>query len=106
MVSAWPEPASAMAAGSIAGVRDGVEAFVLGIIDTPPERGRSQFGSAHRHPLSALSLFSLGWQWGSAAAGIQADPVVLLVVRITLRKFERALAGLYCRLSNLPSSLV
>ena len=42
MVSAWPEPASAMAAGSIAGVRDGVEVFVLGIIDTPPERGRSQ----------------------------------------------------------------
>ena len=37
MVSAWPEPPCAMAAGSNGGVRDGVEVFALGTIETPTE---------------------------------------------------------------------
>ena len=34
MVSAWPEPPSAMSAESTAGVRDGVEALAFGITET------------------------------------------------------------------------
>ena len=34
MVSAWPEPPSAMSAGRRAGVRDGVEALAFGITET------------------------------------------------------------------------
>jgi hypothetical protein len=36
MVSAWPEPPSAMSAERSAGVRDGMEAFALGTTETPP----------------------------------------------------------------------
>jgi hypothetical protein len=36
MVSAWPEPPSAMSAEKSAGVRDGMEAFALTTTKTPP----------------------------------------------------------------------
>ena len=41
MVSAWPEPPSAMYAERSAGVRDGMEAFAFGTTKT-------EFGSAMR----------------------------------------------------------
>jgi len=36
MVSAWPEPPSAMSAEKSAGVRDGMEALAFGGTETPP----------------------------------------------------------------------
>ena len=36
MVSAWPEPPSAMSAEKSAGVRDGMQAFAFGTSETPP----------------------------------------------------------------------
>ena len=45
MVSAWPEPPSAMSAEKSAGVGDGMEAFALGGTKTPPNRlGKEKSG--------------------------------------------------------------
>jgi len=45
MVSAWPEPPSAMSAEKSAGVRDGMEAFALSTTKTPPNcAGQEQSG--------------------------------------------------------------
>jgi hypothetical protein len=44
MVSAWPEPPSAMSAEKSAGVRDGMQALAFGGTETPPNRAEEQSG--------------------------------------------------------------
>ena len=44
MVSAWPEPPSAMSAEKSAGVRDGMQAFAFGTSETPPNGAGEESG--------------------------------------------------------------
>jgi len=49
MVSAWPEPPSAMSAEKSAGVRDGMEAFALSTTKTPPNCAGQEQSGIKRH---------------------------------------------------------
>ena len=62
MVSAWPEPPSAMTAGSFAGAHDGVAAFALSTTETP-----TGHANGHRVVRTALGMAAaLTYLWALA----------------------------------------
>ena len=58
LVSAWPEPPSAIPADKSAGVGDGMEAFALGGTETPPKPRISSVVRRASRFLAALNLVS------------------------------------------------
>jgi hypothetical protein len=74
MVSAWPEPPSAMSAEPSAGVRDGMEVFAFGTTDTPTNRaGEEQSGV--QAALNLLGRFLQRAIFREARAFLVADAV-------------------------------
>jgi hypothetical protein len=104
MVSAWPEPASAMSAGSSADVRDGVAAFALSTTETLKlPHAISPFGkkAIDGHDAAALGISSAKGRKPCHRFGTRVDRLapafgILAAVRdqAPAQQFERALAGL------------
>jgi hypothetical protein len=78
MVSAWPEPPSAMSAERSAGVGDGMEAFALGGTETPPNRAGEEESGVQVLLASPADFYSERIRGSSAATGRNCRRLVFL----------------------------